>query len=113
MIGGHEVPPDSAGKPASSEAVDTAKKETGRKICTLPNRIVLWDKLKDMVDDNLGPCSKCKSSNRSLVEDNSVTLNTSFSIHCVECKSSEKQLYHNVKYELEKVKSMKRKNKRD
>ena len=109
-----ESPPISAGKPASSEAADTAgQKETGRKIYTAPNRIVLWDKLKDTVNKSLAPCPTCHSSNRSLLEDKSITLQSSFSINCVECTSSKKQLYHNVKYELVKVKGMRRKNKRD
>ena len=114
MIGGHVVPPDSTGKPASSEAADTATpKETGRKIYTAPNRIVLWDNLKDTVNKNLAPCPTCHSSNRSLVIDKSITLHSSSSINCVECTSGKKQLYHNVKYELVKLKGMKRKNKRD
>ena len=109
-----ESPPISAGKPASSEAAETAtQKDTGRKTYQAPNWIVLWDKLKDVVDNNLGPCSKCKSSTRCLVQDKSVTFNASFSVHCIECKNNEKQLYHNVKYETEKIKNMKRKNKRE
>ena len=108
MIGGHGVPPDSTGEPASSEQT-----EKGRKIYTAPNRIVLWDKLKDTVNKNLAPCPTCHSSNCSLVIDKSVTLHSSSSINCVECTSSKKQLYHNVKYELVKVKGMMRKNLRD
>ena len=93
MSGGHRVPPDSTGKPASSEDADTApRKEIGRKLYSAPNRIVLWDKLKDVVDKNLGPCSECKSLSRYLVEDKSVMFNKSFSVHCVECKNNEKQL---------------------
>ena len=114
MIGGHGVPPDSTGEPASSEAADRATQtEKGRKIYTAPNRIVLWDKLKDTVNNNLAPCPTCHSSNRSLVQDKSITLHSSFSINCVECIYSKKQLYHNVKYESVKVKGMMRKNVRD
>ena len=78
-----------------------------------PNRIVNWDQLKDVVNKNLGPCSICKSNQRSLVEQKSTCFAVTIAIHCPDCAAKRKQDYNKVQYNLTKLSNMRRKTAKD
>ena len=78
-----------------------------------PNRIVDWNQLKSVVDNNLGPCNTCKSTQRYLVEQKSACFAVTIAIHCPDCEKKTKQNYNNVQYKATKLKKVSRKNRKE
>ena len=46
-----------------------------------PNIILDWNDLKNLIDENLGPCKICKSKNRTLVKKKGIWYACTVGIH--------------------------------
>ena len=73
-----------------------------------PNQLVKWNELKDLLDENLGPCGICQNTDRHLVEQKSICYATPIAIHCPVCEKKKLQKYNSVQYKAAKLKEMRR-----
>ena len=85
-----ESSPTTAGEPTVSET---------NKTYDAPNIIVNWAHLKEVLDDNLGPCKICKGNNRTITKTRPICFAVSLEIHCPECDKNKSQSYNQINME--------------
>ena len=99
-----ESSPTTVGEPTVSEPNETYD---------APNIIVNWAHLKEVLDDNLGPCKICKGNNRTIKISRPICFAVSLEIYCPECDLNQSQNYHQIKYGTKRLEEMKRNNKKE
>ena len=76
-----------------------------------PNIILDWNDLKNLIDENLGPCKICKSNDRTLVKKKGISYACTVGIHCNDCEKKKKEIYQSTNYESKTIEKMEMKTK--
>ena len=72
-----------------------------------PNRIIDLQELKNMINPNLLPCTKCKKGQLQLVEKSHVSYSSVFELRCDNCYNEKLNLQKKINYEEKKVAGLK------
>ena len=77
------------------------------------NRIIDVINLKEVVENNLGPCNICKKGTLVLEENRSASFATTLRISCNLCEDNKSKLQNSIGYISDKMESLKIKTKAD